>query len=222
MYQLFEATRLLSLSAARPQHEQRPSVILSTFAELVDWQILVLVCSNGRVVLYVQHLRDPRPRLWSLAWRQADVTALCIDPLVTRLALATADCTLHVLDIAPFLANDECSASRRVIDDTRPIHLSPDQGTPTCICWWQTLKGVPVAVLGTELGVVCFVDQLGRRQLASTTIGQAVVDVQVVTSSVRSITHLLVRGALARGERRLRAACPLHVSFCLSPPLLQR
>lgn len=192
MYQLFEATRLLSLSAARPQHEQRPSVILSTFAELVDWQILVLVCSNGQVVLYVRHLRDPRPRLWSLPWRQADITALCIDPLVTRLALATADCTLHVLDITPFLANDECSTGRKVVDDTRPIHLSPDQGTPTCICWWQTLKGVPVAVLGTELGVVCFVDQLGRRQLASTTIGQAVVDVQVVTSSVRSITHLLV------------------------------
>lgn len=199
MFQLFETTRLLSLSATRRQDEVRPSVVLSSFAEQADWQILALVCSNGHLVLYLRHMRDLRPRLWSLPWstprklhHHGDIVALCMDPPATTLVLVTANGALHTWDISPFLDEGTPDDKRSVVDDTRAIHLFGDRGTPTCVCWWQTLKGVPVAVVGTELGEVCFIDLVGRRQVASTAIGQAVVDVQVVMSTVRSITHLLV------------------------------
>ncbi|KAL1483459.1 hypothetical protein MTO96_033170, partial [Rhipicephalus appendiculatus] len=46
MFQLFETTRLLSLPSSRRHDGVRASVVLSTYAENADWQILVLVCSS--------------------------------------------------------------------------------------------------------------------------------------------------------------------------------
>ncbi|XP_075560269.1 uncharacterized protein LOC142592614 [Dermacentor variabilis] len=198
MFQLFETTRLLSLPSARRHDGVRASVVLSTFAENADWQILVLVCSSGHVVLYLRHLHDSRPRFWSLPWSTprrphpfGDVVALCTDPFGTKVVLATAGSALLVWNIVPFLDENTCSSNRNVVDDAQSIRLSRDRGMPTCVCWWQTLKGVPVAVVGTELGELRFVDLQGRGQLASTAIGHAIVDVHVV-SAVRNITHLLV------------------------------
>ncbi|XP_070397381.1 uncharacterized protein [Dermacentor albipictus] len=158
MFQLFETTRLLSLPSARRHDGVRASVVLSTFAENADWQILVLVCSSGHVVLYLRHLHDPRPRFWSLPWSTprrphpfGDVVALCMDPLGTKVVLATAGSALLVWNIVPFLEENTCSSNRNVVDDAQSIRLTRDRGMPTCVCWWQTLKGVPVAVVGTEV-----------------------------------------------------------------------
>ncbi|KAH6922123.1 hypothetical protein HPB50_009663 [Hyalomma asiaticum] len=120
-----------------------------------------------------------------------EVVALCTDPLGTRVVLVTAASTLFVWDITPFLDDNASSSKRNVVDDTQSIRLAKDRGTPTCVCWWQTLKGMSVAVVGTELGELRFVDLQGRVQLASTAIGHAIVDVHIV-SAVRNITHLLV------------------------------
>nr|XP_037270909.1 uncharacterized protein LOC119163078 [Rhipicephalus microplus] len=198
MFQLFETTRLLSLPSSRRHDGVRASVVLSAYVENADWQILVLVCSSGHVVLYVRHLQDPRPRFWTLAWSTprrphpfGEVVALCTDPLGTRVVLVTSGSALFVWDITSFLNEHTHSANRNVVDDTQSIHLSRDRGVPTCVCWWQTLKGVSVAVVGTELGELRFVDLQSKTQLASTAIGRAIVDVHIV-SAVRNISHLLV------------------------------
>ncbi|KAL3242547.1 hypothetical protein MRX96_021052 [Rhipicephalus microplus] len=198
MFQLFETTRLLSLPSSRRHDGVRASVVLSAYVENADWQILVLVCSSGHVVLYVRHLQDPRPRFWTLAWSTprrphpfGEVVALCTDPLGTRVVLVTSGSALFVWDITSFLNENTHSANRNVVDDTQSIHLSRDRGVPTCVCWWQTLKGVSVAVVGTELGELRFVDLQSKTQLASTAIGRAIVDVHIV-SAVRNISHLLV------------------------------
>lgn len=158
MYPLFETTRLLALPPATKDHPGS-SIILSSFAENTTSHVLVLVCENGQLVFLIRHAHDPRPLVRSLWWSPAhqphtdgDVAAICLDSSAASLALATTGAIVHVFALSG-LQNVPANAGKPwVADDTRGIHLTTSAGKPTCVCWWQTLKGTPILVVGTEVG----------------------------------------------------------------------
>ncbi|CAN7937233.1 unnamed protein product [Ixodes hexagonus] len=198
MYPLFETARLFYLGTTRAN--RRPVIVHSAFAEHAHGYVLALSCSNGHLVFYARLGPEPKPRIWSLPWsptwrphRDGDVAALCLGPCGTRLVLVTSGSVLHTFSLASLLESGRQRSWSA--DDTLGIRLETNGGKPICICSWQTLEGTLVAIVGTERGQVCFVDLSARRQVGAVTVGHAVTRMEVVSSTVRHATQLLVTDA---------------------------
>ncbi|XP_078677642.1 uncharacterized protein LOC144914082 isoform X3 [Branchiostoma floridae x Branchiostoma belcheri] len=196
---LFELVSQLRTRPAAPKRgvpgSSGPSVRLSDWWQEGKRALLVLLCDNGFLLL--QHIVEGRKvNTRQLPWFQHPgkaIRAMALDPRGTWLVCAGVRGYLYII---PALLLLDPSAAVKVLwnkDDVTEVKPTVRHAPPTCIVWWYTFDDKQVAIIGTEIGELVFVDLILGREVGSAQVREHVVTMDLVRDDNHSTVHLLVQ-----------------------------
>eukprot|EP00058_Branchiostoma_floridae_P008976 XP_002594464.1 hypothetical protein BRAFLDRAFT_72132 [Branchiostoma floridae] len=99
------------------------------------------------------------------------------------------------LYIVPALLLLDPSAAVKVLwnkDDVTEVKPTIRHAPPTCIEWWYTFDDKQIAIIGTEIGELVFVDLILGREVSSTQVKEHVATMDLIRDDNHSTVHLLV------------------------------
>ncbi|GAB1599590.1 uncharacterized protein LOC115226128 [Argonauta hians] len=193
MYSLFQLVRLLSVEQDTDTSSHfQPNIAQFAWRQARDTSLLALVCSNGHLLLYwsVPGL-PPKSRL--LPWLEhRPIVSLCFDPSATWLLIITTQVDLFIIPALSLMDPQSKVDSTWKKDDATHIRFKKPKGFPSALCWWHTLTGHEVAVIGTSLGEIVFVNLHTKGVVASTSIQSYIVKLDLIFDDEQVSRHLLV------------------------------
>ncbi|XP_066285129.1 uncharacterized protein [Branchiostoma lanceolatum] len=196
---LFEVVSQLRTRPAAPKRgvsgSSGPSIQLCNWWQEGKRALLVLLCDNGFLLL--QHIVEGRKvNTRQLPWFQHPgkaIRAMALDPRGTWLVCASVRGYLYIV---PALLLLDPSAAIKVVwnkDDVTEVKPTVRHAPPTCIEWWYTFDDKQIAIIGTEIGELVFVDLILGREVASTQVREHVATMDLIRDDNHSTVHLLVQ-----------------------------
>ncbi|XP_078595425.1 uncharacterized protein LOC144872787 isoform X2 [Branchiostoma floridae x Branchiostoma japonicum] len=196
---LFEVVSLLRTRPAAPKRgasgSSGPSINLCNWWQEGKRALLVLLCDNGFLLL--QHIVEGRKvNTRQLPWFQHPgkaIRAMALDPRGAWLVCAGVRGYLYIV---PALLLLDPSAAVKVLwnkDDVTEVKPTIRHAPPTCIEWWYTFDDKQIAIIGTEIGELVFVDLILGREVGSTQVREHVATMDLIRDDNHSTVHLLVQ-----------------------------
>lgn len=195
MYALFELRKNFSVAANKDG--TAVNIQLSAYVESVDFSILALACDNGYLLFRHLSTKNSKPVMRQLNWfsdPEKKIKALTFDSTGNSLLVVTADATVYVLSVLPHLDPSATSLYSWRSDDLIEIKLSGQRASLTCVRWWQTLQGQQIAIIGSELGEISFINLLNKKEVGGTYVSVGIVSLDILNDESHDTTYLLITG----------------------------
>uniref|UniRef100_T1IUI1 Uncharacterized protein n=1 Tax=Strigamia maritima TaxID=126957 RepID=T1IUI1_STRMM len=173
--------------------------------------ILALIISNGYILLYYTARDRAKPVLRQIAWCENysnRITALCFDPTGSWLVCAAKDAALFIIPALSLLDATVKVDHLWALDDVTKIEMlgkrdisssrtsaSEERAAPTCIVWWQTMDNKSVAIIGNELGEICFINLITHQEVGGTYITTGILNLHLISDDTHDTVYLLITGA---------------------------
>ncbi|CAL1526241.1 unnamed protein product [Lymnaea stagnalis] len=216
MYQLFEFVRLLSV---RSNHQNKPShgkvdIMRIAWKEEGEVSFLALLCSNDHLLLRYD-VSGRSPIIKQLPWLpEKSIGSMCFDQTLTWLLIVTE--VSQEIFIVPALSIIDSEAVVNQIfktDDITKLTFKITSGNVSCGIWWQTLEGKQVAVIGTTVGEILFIDLLGEGSSTKVTIDVTITDLSLSQDDLQMNTTLLITTITGNQWKLLLETRSTTVSF---------
>lgn len=160
MYELFQLVRLLSVR--RECRRSGPVEIKQcAWRENGESSLLALLFSNDYLLLRWSMMgREPVVR--QLCWpSEPIVAAMCFDPTVSWLLIATQPATLYILPALALLDKEAVVNQLWKTDDCTLVPVDTS-GILCTAYWWHTLDDRHIAIVCTKAGDLLFIDLLSQ------------------------------------------------------------
>lgn len=196
MYSLFEIRKVLSVS--KPTGERSISFVLSAYSEIKDHSILALVCDNGYLLFRYLNTSIKAPIIRQLCWfncPEKKIKALSFDGSGIWLLIVTQDATIYILPIFTLLEADAKVPAHWKSDNLTEIKLSGQRAPLTSVQWWQTHEGQHIAVIGSELGEISFINLMNKKEVGGTYITTGISALDILYDESHDTTYLLITGS---------------------------
>lgn len=200
----FELFELVCLLRVRPRVSQQlskddikrlPSIQQAAFHEDNKRNLMVLLCSNGSLLLRAEE-KGAAAVVKQVSWYQNPAKAIRIitlDPSGSWLVCACVDGSLYIIPVAGIIqSNSEMSCRYWPTDDITLIYKSDRRGSPSDLVWWQTVDDLHIAVIGTELGEILFVDLRSKMMLAAVEFKEGIQSFELMQDKQHETTSLLI------------------------------
>lgn len=193
MYPLFDLVRLLSVQQdTESLAERHPYIVQFAWRQVEDLSLLALICSNGHVLIRWS-VHGQRSEMKLLPWLEdRPIVASCFDPSATWLLVITTQLDMFIVPALALMDPESKVNQLWKVDDATHIKFKKAKGFPSALCWWHTFTGIEVAIIGTTLGEIFFVDLSSKHLLTSTSIQSYVVKFDLVYDDHQLLTYLLV------------------------------
>ncbi|XP_015916558.2 uncharacterized protein [Parasteatoda tepidariorum] len=195
MYSLFEVRKILAVS--NPGGGKDVEIILTAYTENKESSSLALVCSNGYILFrYVCNKWDS-PLMRQLCWFNNPgkvIKALCFDPSGLWLLIVTQDASLYILPAFSFFNPDTKISANWKVDNLTEIKLPGKRASFTSVQWWQTHAGEHIAIIGSELGEISFVNLVNKKEVGGTYITIGISALDILYDESHDTTYLLITG----------------------------
>ncbi|XP_029652973.1 uncharacterized protein LOC115226128 isoform X1 [Octopus sinensis] len=193
MYSLFQLVRLLTVEQDTDSPTDfQPNIAQFAWRQARDTSLLALVCSNGHLLIYWS-VPGQRPKSRLLPWlEQRPIVSLCFDPSATWLLVITTQIDMFIIPALSLMDPQSKVDATWKRDDATHIRFKKPKGFPSALCWWHTLTGYDVAIVGTSLGELVFVNLHTKRVLANTSIQSYIVKLDLIFDDEQVSRHLLV------------------------------
>ncbi|XP_057295987.1 uncharacterized protein LOC130624943 isoform X2 [Hydractinia symbiolongicarpus] len=204
-YHLYECVYLLRVKKFQCdignelEEQNQIDIKISSLYEGNGRSLLVLVCSNGSLLLYMRE-DEECPVTKQLNWFQNPskrIVALCVDPL--RGAWILCACKDSSLYLIPALAQLKdtvklvnASPTWSQTDLSRIPFSKPPKGRPTCVVWWHTLDDRNVGIVGTESGELIFLDISRHQEITRTAIKEKIVKLELSQDINERTSYVLI------------------------------
>ncbi|XP_064632820.1 uncharacterized protein LOC135491095 isoform X2 [Lineus longissimus] len=196
-FPIFELAKVLSFKSGfkgdgKDQKGKDVKIVKSAWCEDGEKNQLALVLSNGYLVLRYS-FNQLSPALRQIPWPAKDpIRGLCYDSRGTWLICVTKHSNVYVIPALALLDLDAQIEQLWTLNDVTLINISKKCGPPTSVVWWQTLLGEHIAIVGTRLGKVLFVDLLSRKTVYETEIKGCISQLQLVKGDSQTMTYVLI------------------------------
>lgn len=192
MFPLFELVRLFTVKDDS-DFRNSPTIVRYAYKEAGEINLLALACTNGYVLLRYSSGNGKPPSTHQLPWPQEKpISSMCFDPTVTWLLVLAEDATLFIV---PALSIMDPSAKVNQLwreDDVTITKVKRPKGIPTVVLWWHTLDDQQVAIIGTKIGEIIFVDLLTRKTLNEIKFDCKIMQIDIVEDDQQMMTNLLI------------------------------
>nr|XP_047122358.1 uncharacterized protein LOC101237479 isoform X1 [Hydra vulgaris] len=171
-----------------PPNQSGVEVLKCCFQEMNGGFLLVLVCSNGALLLHLKN-SDGKVLTKQINWFQnkcKKIVGLCIEPL--RCSWVFCVCEDSSLYLIPSLEDQA-----KFLKISSPFsYVKTLKGEPSCIVWWRTLSDQNIGIVGTQVGELVFVDILLHKELYRICIKERIVDLKIMQVIKEKKSYLLI------------------------------
>ncbi|RXG50709.1 Ultraviolet-B receptor UVR8 [Armadillidium vulgare] len=190
--------------------------------------ITAIASSSGDVFLYCQE--DGKSFIKVIPWSSDEnpkPSALAFDPTSEWLLIATENGSIFIVPIGKHLKTRNDSSDCKFSTNDLVIHQPcGSRAKPTAVVWWNTLtSGASVAIIGTELGELCFVELSSGKDVGGTYITVPVKEMYLCRDNSGDTIYLLITGTEDRQWRLVLEQKSQHFMFPLeniSPEWMKR
>lgn len=196
MYSLFEIRKVLSVS--KPGGERSVNILLTAYSEIKERSILALVCDNGYLLFRYINSNLKTPVIRQLCWFNCPdkkIKALSFDATGVWLLIVTQDATIYILPIFSLLEIDAKVPVYWKADNLTEIKLTGKRAPLTSVQWWQTHEGQHIAVIGSELGEISFINLMNKKEVGGTYITTGISALDILYDESHDTTYLLITGS---------------------------
>ncbi|XP_070558000.1 uncharacterized protein [Ptychodera flava] len=215
-YPLFELATLLRVrknadgDASRhivdKRREQHVHVRLSAFREFRTKcvTVIALMCDSGFLLLrYAENGKVPVTK--QVCWFQhpsKHMECMSFDPSGVWLVCACSDNSICIVPVMAMLNGKVTGNKAWSRTDFTVIEPTNRRAPPTSIVWWHTIDNKDIAIIGTELGELVFVDLTLSQDVAVTDVKDQITSLQLAENDRCSVTYLLIH-TVSGGQWRL-------------------
>ncbi|CAL4106537.1 unnamed protein product, partial [Meganyctiphanes norvegica] len=186
---IYEVVRLVD----SPCGNQFTTVTTSTLPQATTTAITT---TGGDIVIF-DH-RNGQSNTKRIPWTQEEnrrPVSLAFSPTAEWLCVASEDGTLFVVPISSHLEPNSAFDHRFRTDDVLVLPPNGSRARPTALVWWQTIVGdVSLAIVGTELGELSFVELSSGREVGGTYITVPVRELHLCRDNSMDTVFLLITG----------------------------
>ncbi|XP_077982825.1 uncharacterized protein LOC144437691 [Glandiceps talaboti] len=225
-YPLFELATLLRVrrhgatndsSHVIDKHRSRTvHVKLCAFKELKTKPvtIMVLMCDNGYLLLRYS-VYGQVPIVKQVQWFQhpsKQMVCMSFDPNGDWLVCACQDNSVCVLPVAAIFNKAIDYKPNWSTTDITIIEPTNRRAPPTSIVWWHSIDKKDIAIIGTELGELVFIDLGLHHDVAVTDVKEKVANLELAQNDKSSVTYLLIHTVSGEQWRLLLELSPTQWS----------
>ncbi|KAG8181594.1 hypothetical protein JTE90_013556 [Oedothorax gibbosus] len=195
MYSLFQISKILSV--CKPGGDKGVKILLSAYSANDSNSILALVCDNGYVVFRHISTNLKAPVVRQLCWfnnKEKEIKTLCFDSSGTWLLTITQDATLYIIPTFSVTKVENKSGHWKT-DNVTEIKLSGQRALTTSIQWWQTHEHEHIAIIGSELGEISFINLVNKKEVGGTYITSGISALDILYDESHDTTYLLITGS---------------------------
>ncbi|XP_054722034.1 uncharacterized protein LOC129231695 [Uloborus diversus] len=138
------------------------------------------------------------PVIRQLGWfnnPSKQITSLSFDSSGIWLLVVTQDATLYILPVLSLLETDAKVPSCWKSDNLTEIKLAGRRAPLTSVQWWQTHEGQHIAVIGSELGEISFINLINKKEVGGTYITSGISSLDILYDESHDTTYLLITGS---------------------------
>ncbi|XP_076055438.1 RCC1 and BTB domain containing protein claret isoform X3 [Oratosquilla oratoria] len=162
-----------------------------------------LATSSGDIIIF--DYREGESTTRKIPWTSDDnhkPVALAFSPTAEWLLVASEDGTLFVIPLGGYLDPNVAPDHRFKTDDVLVLPPNGSRARPTALVWWQTLVGdTSLAIIGTELGELSFVEISTGKEVGGTYITVPVTELFICRDNSLDTVYLLITGTEERQWR---------------------
>lgn len=166
--------------------------------------ITAALATNGGDIIIFTH-RDEESSTKRIPWTTEEnrkPVALAFSPTAEWLLVASEDGTLFVVPLGSRLDPGVSHDHRFKTDDVLVLPPNGSRARPTSLVWWQTLVGdASLAIIGTELGELSFIELSTGKEVGGTYITVPVTQLHVCRDNSLDTVYLLITGTEDRQWR---------------------
>ncbi|XP_053656364.1 uncharacterized protein ca isoform X2 [Cherax quadricarinatus] len=155
-----------------------------------------LATSGGDIIIFSH--RDGESATRRIPWTSEEnrkPVALAFSPTAEWLVVASEDGTLFIVPLGSRLDPDISQDHRFKTDDVLVLPPNGSRARPTSLIWWQTLVGdASLAIIGTELGELSFIELSSGKEVGGTYITVPVKHLHLCRDNSLDTVYLLITG----------------------------
>ncbi|KAF8791481.1 Ultraviolet-B receptor UVR8 like protein [Argiope bruennichi] len=196
MYSLFEIRKILSVS--KPGGYNGVKILLSAYTENKEHSVLALVCNNGYLLFRHVSTKLNAPVIRQLCWfnnPEKEIKALSFDSSGMWLLTVTQDATLYILPVSPIVESVVKTPASWKIDNLTEIKLTGQRALTTSVQWWLTHESEHIAIIGSELGEISFINLVNKKEVGGTYITSGISALDILYDESHDTTYLLITGS---------------------------
>ncbi|GFY45525.1 x-linked retinitis pigmentosa GTPase regulator homolog [Trichonephila inaurata madagascariensis] len=196
MYSLFEIRKVLTVS--KPGGSEGVKIVLAAYTENKDNSVLALVCSNGYLLFRLVSAKLEVPVIRQLCWfnnPEKEIRALSFDSSGMWLLTVTRDATLYILPISSIGEFAVKTPASWKIDNLTEIKLTGQRALTTSVQWWLTHESEHIAIIGSELGEISFINLVNKKEVGGTYITSGISALDILYDESHDTTYLLITGS---------------------------
>ncbi|GFR01049.1 uncharacterized protein TNCT_402911 [Trichonephila clavata] len=196
MYSLFEIRKVLTVS--KPGGSKGVKIVLAAYTENKDNSVLALVCSNGYLLFRLVSAKLEVPVIRQLCWfnnPEKEIRALSFDSSGMWLLTVTRDATLYILPISSIGEFAVKTPASWKIDNLTEIKLTGQRALTTSVQWWLTHESEHIAIIGSELGEISFINLVNKKEVGGTYITSGISALDILYDESHDTTYLLITGS---------------------------
>ncbi|XP_042235207.1 uncharacterized protein LOC121874922 isoform X2 [Homarus americanus] len=155
-----------------------------------------LATSGGDIIIF--NHREGESTTSRIPWtteQNRKPVALAFSPTAEWLLVASEDGTLFVVPLGSRLDPGTSRDHRFKTDDVLVLPPNGSRARPTSLVWWQTLVGdASLAIIGTELGELSFIELSSGKEVGGTYITVPVKQLHLCRDNSLDTVYLLITG----------------------------
>ncbi|GIY76864.1 hypothetical protein CDAR_513182 [Caerostris darwini] len=186
------------LSVSKPGNTKGIKILLSAYAENKENSILALVCDNGYILFRHVSLKLSAPVIRQLCWfntPEKEIKALSFDSSGMWLLTATQDATLYIIPISSIVESTVKTPASWKADNLTEIKLTGQRAATTSVQWWLTHEAEHIAIIGSELGEISFINLVNKKEVGGTYITSSISALDILYDESHDTTYLLITGS---------------------------
>ncbi|XP_069977308.1 uncharacterized protein ca isoform X2 [Penaeus vannamei] len=157
---------------------------------------VAIACSDGDIIIFDHREGESTTRRipWTTDAHRKPV-ALAFSPNAEWLLVASEDGTLFVVPLGSRLDPGAVQDHRFKTDDVLVLPPNGSRARPSSLVWWQTMVGdASLAIIGTELGELSFIELSTGKEVGGTYITVPVTELDLCRDNSLDTVYLLITG----------------------------
>ncbi|XP_068758844.1 uncharacterized protein [Montipora capricornis] len=202
VFELFELVGVLrvrpclSEKFSKDDVKRLPSIQQVAYHEDRNYNLIVLLCSNGSLLLKGQE-KGKSPVIKQVSWFQNPaklIRTITLDPSGSWLVCGCMDASLYIVPVAAIVMIDQpqCFSTHWSSEDLSLILQTKGRGLPSSVVWWHTVDDLDIGIIGTELGEILFVDLRLKMTVASAEVKESITSMELMQHKQHETTALLI------------------------------